>query len=148
LAVEQKARGERQSWHEAHNSYTQIGSEMGVPAFLLYTGALFYCLKRAISIYRRTRKDPAQIVICRMAASLSMALVIYAVCATFGTYSYTYQFPVLAGLVQAFDVCVRKEMTTTQPVVPARFPTRPVPSTPNPQVSTYVRNRRLRHNRA
>jgi len=148
LADEQKQRGEHQSWHEAHNSFTQLGSEMGLPAFLLYTGALIYSMKRAISIYRRTRKDPTRIAICRMAASLSMALVIYAVCASFGNYSYTFQFPVLAGLVQAFDVCVRKEMNTTPSAVPAHFPTRPVASTPNLQVPTYVRNRRLRHNRA
>jgi O-antigen ligase len=148
LAVEQKARGQYQSWHVAHNSYTQIGSEMGIPGFLLYIGALLYSMKRAASIYRRTRKDPAQIASCRMAASLSMALVIYAVCATFGNYSFTYQFPILAGLVQAFDVCVRKEMNTTPSIIPARSPARPVASTPNPQVPTYVRNRRLRHDRA
>jgi O-antigen ligase len=148
LAVEQKARGQAMSWHEAHNSYTQIGSEMGIPAFLIYLAILIYCLKRAVSIYRQTRKDPARIAICRMAASLSMALVIYAVCATFGNYSYTFQFPVLAGLVQAFDVCVRKEMSRAPLIVPARLPVRPVALTPDPMVPTYVRNRRLRHNRA
>lgn len=77
-----------------------------------------------------------------------MALVIYAVCAFFGNYSYSFYLPVLAGLVQAFDVCVRKEMNTTRSMVPASPPMRPVASTPNPQVPTYVRNRRLRHNRA
>jgi len=145
LAGEQKQRGELQTWHEAHNSYTQIGSEMGIPAFLIYVAALIYCIKRAVSIYWRTRKDPARILTCRMAASLSMSLVIFAICATFGTYSYTFQFPILAGLVQAFDLCVRKEMNTPASIVPARLPTRPVAPTPNPQVPTYVRNRRLRH---
>ncbi len=148
LADEQKDRGQQQSWHEAHNSYTQIGSEMGIPAFLIYTGILLYSMKRAVSIYRRTRNDPARVAIFRMAASLSMALVIYAVCAFFGNYSYSFYLPVLAGLVQAFDVCVRKEMNTTPSIVPTSLPTRPVASTPNPQVPTYVRNRRLRHNRA
>ena len=146
LAGEQKQRGERQTWHEAHNSYAQIGSEMGIPAFLLYMAALVYSMKVAVSIYWRTRKDPAQILACRIAASLSMSLVIFAVCATFGTYSYTFQFPVLAGLVQAFDVCVRREMNTVP--APTRLPMRPVVLTPNPQVPNYVRNRRLRHDRA
>jgi len=148
LADDQKERGQEQSWHEAHNSYTQIGSEMGVPAFLLYVAVLLYSVKRAVSIYRRTRKDPAQAAISRMAASLSMALVIYAICATFGNYSYSFQFPVLAGLVQAFDMCVRKETNAAPSIVPARLPQPLVALTPNPQVSTYVRNRRLRHNRA
>jgi len=148
LAAEQRDRGVQQTWHEAHNSYTQIGSEMGIPALLIFVAALLYCMKRTISIYRRTRKDPTRIAICRMAASLSMALVIYAVCATFGNYSYTFQFPVLAGLVQAFDVCVRKEMNTTPSIVRTRLPTYPIASMPTPQVPTYVRNRRLRHDRA
>lgn len=148
LASEQKSRGELQSWHEAHNSYTQVGSEMGIPAFLIYVSILFYCVKRTVSTYRRTRRDPARIMICRMAAGLSMALVIYLVCAAFGNYSYTFQFPVLAGLVQAFDVCVRKEMKTAASIAPTRFPTLPVALTPNPQVPNYVRNRRLRHDRA
>jgi O-antigen ligase len=148
LAVEQRARGDRETWHEAHNSYTQIGSEMGIPAFLIYVAVLLYCMKRSVSIYWRTRKDPAKILICRMAASLSMALVVFAICATFGNYSYTFQFPVLAGLVQAFDVCVRKEMNTTPSIAPISLPTRPVAVTPNLQVPTYVRNRRLRHGRA
>ena len=148
LAGEQKNRGEAQSWHEAHNSYTQIGSEMGIPGFLLYGSVLLYCLKRTVSTYWRTRRNPARVAIFRMSASLSMALVIFAICAFFGTYSYTYQFPVLAGLVQAFDVCVRKELSRTPSIAPTRLPARPVALTPDPMVPTYVRNRRLRHNRA
>ena len=148
LAGEQKNRGELQSWHEAHNSYTQVGSEMGIPAFLLYVSILLYCMKRTVSTYRRTRRDPARVAISRMSASLSMALVIFAICAFFGTYSYTYQFPVLAGLVQAFDVCVRKEMGTRASIVPTPLPSLPVALTPNSQVPNYVRNRRLRHDRA
>jgi O-antigen ligase len=148
LAGEQKLRGETQTWHEAHNSYAQIGSEMGIPAVLIYVAALIYCMKRTVSIYWRTRRDPARILTRRMAASLSMSLVIFAVCATFGTYSYTFQFPVLAGLVQAFDLCVRREMNTSPSIVPTRLPSRPVAPTPNPEVPTYVRNRRLRHDRA
>ena len=66
LAKEQKDRGEAQSWHEAHNSYTQVGSEMGIPAFLMYTAVLLYSMKRAASIYKRTRKDPARVTIRRM----------------------------------------------------------------------------------
>jgi O-antigen ligase len=147
LASEQEKRGEQETWHEAHNSYTQIGSEMGVPAFLIYVAALLYSMRRAISIYRRTRKDPARIAICGMAASLSMALAIFAIFAAFGTYSYMFHFPVLAGLVQAFDVCVRKEMNTTPSIVPTGLPSRPVALTPNQEVPTYVRNRRLRHTR-
>jgi O-antigen ligase len=124
LASEQKQLGQRQTWKEAHNSFTQLGSEAGIPALALYLAAMLYCMKRTVRVYRSTRGDPNQIVICRMAATLFMALTIFMICGAFGTYSYTFHFPVLAGLVQAFYVCASKEMTTATVSVPARLQTR------------------------
>jgi O-antigen ligase len=129
LASEQKQLGQYQTWHEAHNSFTQLGSEAGIPALGLYLAALLYCVKRTVSVYRRTRGDPNQIVICRMAATLFMALTIFIIFGAFGTYSYTFQFPVLAGLVQAFYVCASKEMKTAAVIVPTRLQTRSAAST-------------------
>jgi O-antigen ligase len=148
LAGEQKQRGEFQTWHEAHNSFTQLGSEAGIPALILFVALVIYCLKRTVSIYRRARGDPNQIVICRMSASIAMSLVIFMISATFGTYSYTIEFPILAGLVQALDVCVRKQLKTAPVVVSAHLQPRLVVPTFNSQVPKYVRNSRIRHNRA
>jgi O-antigen ligase len=148
LAGEQKQRGELQTWHEAHNSFTQLGSEAGFPALIIFIFLVFYCLKRTASIYRRARGDPNQIAICRMAASLFMALVIFVISATFGTYSYTIEFPILAGLIQALDVCVRNEIKNAPVIVPARLQTRTAAPALHSQVPNYVRNSRLRHNRA
>lgn len=143
LAGEQKQRGEFQTWHEAHNSFTQLGSEAGIPALCIFLTVVFYCLKRTVSIYRRSRRDPNQIVITRMAASLALALVIFLISATFGTYSYTMEFPILAGLVQALDVCVRKEIKAASTVTPARPQTRlatPAFDSPRPE---YARTSQL-----
>ena len=148
LANEQEKRGELQTWHEAHNTFTQLGSEAGIPALLIYLAIVFYCLKRTISIFRSARRDPDQIVICRMAASLVMSLVIFVTCAAFGTYSYTVQLPVLAGLVQAFDVCVRKERTTARAIVAATLPAPLAAPVLKPQTPNYVRNSLLRKSRA
>jgi O-antigen ligase len=147
LAAEQKERGEYQTWHEAHNSFTQLGSEAGIPALLLYVGVVVYCLKRTISIYRRTRHDPNRILICRLAGSLAMSLVVFAICASFGNYSYTFHLPIVAGLVQAFDVCVRRDMMSAPAIVPVLSQVRPITPTQNSKVPNYVRNRRLRDRR-
>ena len=139
LASEQKQLGQHQTWHEAHNSFTQLGCEAGLPALGFYVAALLYCMKRTIRIYRRTRGDPNQIVICRMAAILAMALCIFIIFGAFGTYSYTFQFPVLAGLVQAFYVCASKEMKTAAVIVPARLQTRsaaPTSRLPSARIGT------------
>jgi O-antigen ligase len=124
LAAEQKQLGQHQTWREAHNSFTQLGSEAGIPALGLYLAAMFYCMKRTVRVYRSARGDPNQIVICRMAATLFMALTIFLICGAFGTYSYSFHFPVLAGLVQAFYMCASKEMKTAAVIVPARLQTR------------------------
>jgi O-antigen ligase len=129
LASEQKQLGQRQTWHEAHNSFTQLGCEAGIPALGLYLVALLYCVNRTVRIYRRARGDPNQIVICRMAATLFMALTIFLICGALGTYSYTFHFPVLAGLVQAFYMCASKEMETGALIVPARLRMRPAAPT-------------------
>jgi len=157
LAEEQAKRGERQTWHEAHNSFTQLGSEAGIPALCIYLGIVIYSLKRTVSTYLLTRNDPNRILICRMAGTLVMALLVFTICATFGTYSYTFHLPVLAGLVQAFDVSARREMSKTQAVAPLGLETRlALPSLTTqalttqalaPQASNYVRNRRLRNSR-
>jgi O-antigen ligase len=148
LASEQKQLGQRQTWREAHNSFTQLGSEAGIPALGLYLAAMLYCMKRTVSIFRRARGDPNQIVICRMAATLIMALTIFVIFGAFGTYSYSFHFPVLAGLMQAFYLCASKEMKTAAVIVPARLQSRSATPTLHSQVPKYVRNSRLRHNRA
>jgi O-antigen ligase len=81
LASEQKQLGQLQTWREAHNSFIQLGCEAGIPALGFYLAAMLYCMKRTIRVYRRARGDP-----------------------------YTFHFPVLPGLVQAFYVCASKEM--------------------------------------
>jgi O-antigen ligase len=147
LAGEQKQLGQRQTWREAHNSFTQLGCEAGIPALGLYLAALLYCMTRTIRVYRRARADPNQIVICRVAATLVMALTIFIICGAFGTYSYSFHFPVLAGLAQAFYVCASKEMNPAAVFVP-RLQTRSATPTLHSQVPKYVRNSRIRHNRA
>jgi O-antigen ligase len=147
LAGEQEKEGKIQTWHEAHNSFTQISSEAGIPAFALYAAILLYCMKRTISIYRRARRDPNRLVISQMAGTLAVSLLIFGIGATFGTYSYTIHLPVLAGLVQAFDVYVTKEMKTAPAPVASPERTRLATPTLNPKVPSYVRNRRLRDRR-
>jgi O-antigen ligase len=163
LAGEQKKQGEFQTWHEAHNSFSQIGSEAGIPAVIICFAILFYCFKRTIAIYYRSRRDPKRIATTRMAAALFMALVVFTVCAAFGNYAYSFHLPLLAGLVQAFDIAVRKNAQAVPaapvpvrqqiPASPMRHPfaaalnasavRRPVAPVVNARIPNYVRNRRL-----
>ncbi len=147
LAGEQKRLGETETWHEAHNSFTQLSSEAGIPAFALYAAVLLYCFKRTLSIYYQTRRDPSRVVISQMAGTLAVSLLVFTIGAAFGNYSYAVLLPILAGLVQAFDVYVRKEMKTVPATVTSPQPTILATPTLNPRVPNYVRNRRLRDRR-
>jgi O-antigen ligase len=40
-AADAKAHGEPPTWHETHNLYTQMSSELGIPGLILFAGALF-----------------------------------------------------------------------------------------------------------
>ena len=113
LAGEQKSHGQVQTWHEAHNSFTQMGSETGIPGLLLYAGIVIYCLKRSISLYRQGRGNPSQVMVRDMAGALAIAMVVFVVCAIFGNYAYTFHLAVLAGLIQALDAGARKEREGT-----------------------------------
>lgn len=147
LSGEQEKRGEHGSWHEAHNSFVQVGSEAGLPAFAIYLAIWLYCLKRTVSTYRRARKDPKQLTTARMAACLSMSLIAFGVCAAFGNYSYSFHLPVLAGLVQAFDLSVRREAKEAAAVaaVPVNIPPvniQPSIQAPKPQAPENFRHPR------
>jgi O-antigen ligase len=110
--------GEREDvrgWRQTHNTYTQISSEAGLPALLLYCGALAFCLRRTAAIHRAARGEPRWAQLASMAFCLRLALVGFAVAALFGSVGYLMQFPILAGLTSAFVGCAEKEMSRKPP---------------------------------
>ena len=105
--------GERSGWHETHNTYTQISSEAGLPAFLLYLAALWSCIRTTYSHYRNVRdRDPTS---AAVAYFIFMSLCVYAVSAIFASLAYDFMFPVFAGIAVAFDHAVRQETPAAQP---------------------------------
>ena len=86
------------TWLGTHNSYTQVSSELGIPAFLFFVAALAMALKGPHSIYRRTRGDPRLEDMGNAALALHYCLVIYAVTVLFEHIAYTVMLPVFGGL--------------------------------------------------
>ena len=91
-------------WHETHNSYTQISSECGIPAFLFYMAALVLTFK----VFNRGRKsrDPN---IAEISSVLSLMLVSFGVCMFFLAQGYGFGFPVMGGLAIAIDRALKQE---------------------------------------
>ena len=115
------------TWLGTHNSYTQVSSELGIPAFLFFVAALAMALKGPYSIYRRTCGDPRLEDMGNAALALHYCLVIYAVTVLFEHIAYTIMLPVFGGLaaclVRTAAVEIQRIQATPLPVSmsPAMF---------------------------
>jgi O-antigen ligase len=100
--------GLRGSWHETHNSYTQISSECGIPALLFYLAAAISTFMLLGRIRRRAkaygRKEVAAAAFC-----ITVSLVGYSIAALFVNFGYRFYFPAISGLVVSMWYAVRHD---------------------------------------
>jgi O-antigen ligase len=89
------------SWLGTHNSYTQVSSELGIPAFCFFVAIIFMATKGPYQLYCRTRGDPRTEDIGSIALGLHYAMVVYAVTVLFEHIAYSVMLPVFAGLAVA-----------------------------------------------
>jgi hypothetical protein len=89
------------TWLGTHNSYTQVSSELGIPAFLFFSAAIFLATKWPYDLYRKTRDDPRTADIGALALGLHYAMLVYGVTVLFEHIAYTVMLPVFAGLSAA-----------------------------------------------
>ena len=115
------------SWLGTHNSYTQVSSELGIPAFLFFVSAVGLALKGPYSIYKKTRGDPRLEALGTMALGIHYCMIIYAVTILFEHIAYTIMMPVFGGmavsLVRTAEIEIKRIQATPMPVTmaPAMF---------------------------
>ena len=86
-------------WGAAHNSFVQMGAELGVPGLLLFVGLIagaFRSLRRVVSA--RSGAGPTTDEVARLAQSLMAALVAFVVGAFFLSLGYADLLYMLAAL--------------------------------------------------
>jgi O-antigen ligase len=136
LAGDPRLKGTRLRYRQPHNTYTQLSSETGVPGLLLYGAALIYCLGKSYKMYKVTRVHRELQRVTNMAYHLWLSLFVFTVSGFFASYAYDFTFPVLAGLLIAFERSFRIELTGYfQSHVAARQPSpaaSPYPLAPSP----------------
>ena len=95
-------RGKGLKWGPPHNSYLQVGAELGVPGLLLFLAFLvsvFRALRAPpMGIGPPDRTDPARIEHARLAQSLAASLIGFAVGSFFLTLAYHDMLYILAAL--------------------------------------------------
>jgi O-antigen ligase len=105
--LDHQARGLRPPWQVSHNAFTQVSSEAGIPALLLYLAALIFTVRTSFRIYQRTRGRPELASIANMGYCLRLAAVTFTSAAFFTSIAYQYYFTTLAGLTYALDRAAR-----------------------------------------
>jgi O-antigen ligase len=104
-------------WHETHNTYTQVASECGFPAFFLFIGGTLSAFLLLNSTWRQARQRPD----CKDIAAASffamLAMVAFCTAIFFLSFAYYFYLPALAGLAIALDRTARAEFVSRAALV-------------------------------
>ena len=88
-------------WLGTHNSYTQVSSELGIPALCFFVAAIVMSLRAPYQVYQQTRGDPRTEDIAQVSLGLHYAMIVYVVTIFFEHIAYTVMLPVFGGLASA-----------------------------------------------
>lgn len=108
-----------QSWKGTHNTYTQISSEAGIPALLLFLALLFFSVRGMSRIYRSCAGKPEldELVLLARATQASILSFMFASC--FAHLAYDYYFYYLAGFSVALQSVYNRVKNQEASAVPA-----------------------------
>jgi O-antigen ligase len=108
-------------WHQAHNTYTQVSAECGIPAFLIYVAMMVATFRAALKIRRRTAGKPGFHDLHALSLAMFMILAGFALNAAFASLAYLTTFPMLAALADGLYRTAEREIVArerSQSVVP------------------------------
>ncbi|HVR69209.1 MAG TPA: O-antigen ligase family protein, partial [Vicinamibacteria bacterium] len=80
------------SWAAVHNSYLQVGMELGLPGLALYVALVVSTLKTVGRVVRGTRGDPAHTELFWLASGLQISLIAFAFAAMLHPAAYNFYF--------------------------------------------------------
>jgi len=125
MAGEASREGRRARWSVSHNTFTQVSSEMGIPALLLYLAAIWSAFRDALRMRSLSLRNGSG-----YGDALATALLVSLTCACvssfFGSNAYVAWLPLLMGLSAAFRLSLQRELE--RPVAAPAVPTPAVPT--------------------
>ena len=89
--------GVHSAWLGTHNSYTQVSSECGIPAFICYCAVLVLSFRSNWRLYWRCRDNPVLKDVANLSFCLLAGVLVYAVSTFFFHIAYSGGLPQLAG---------------------------------------------------
>jgi O-antigen ligase len=100
-------------WVGAHNTYTQISSEAGIPALGFYLALLISSILALTRISRRANRIPGEEAhdIAGMGWALNASLALYCICALFNHMAYEPTMPLMAAIALAISRAAPGELS-------------------------------------
>jgi len=112
---EARADGKHGAWQVPHNTYTEVSSEMGIPGFAFFIGAMGSTLLLLNRTYKRCRNIPRLHDAMNAAFCLTASFIGFGVAITFLSMAYSFYLPFLSGMAVALAAAVDKELAKTAP---------------------------------
>jgi O-antigen ligase len=113
------------AWHQTHNMYTQVSSELGIPGFILFMTLVVYAF-RSLGRVMRMRltypKDPGIAEAAHIARWLRLALIGMATSGLFLSVAYTQELYILLALSLGIGDISQRLLIKRAPVQPAAVP--------------------------
>jgi len=77
-------------WYRTHNTFTELSSEAGLPALMLFIWLLIVVLRKMNGVSKRLHTDPSRTQLCLMARATTISVVSFALGGLFANLSYDY----------------------------------------------------------
>src|SRR6266478_2052770 len=79
VAGEQEKKGEHADWLGTHNSYTEVASEAGLPAFIFYLATIVTCIRMNYRLFQRSRNRPGLESIAGLSFCMFLSMFAYSI---------------------------------------------------------------------
>jgi O-antigen ligase len=96
-------------WQEAHNTFTQVSSECGIPGAILFIAGIVSTFLLLNRTFRQTRNRPDCADIRAAVFCVSLALVAFCTAIAFVNFAYFFYLPAMAGLAIAMSKAAQVE---------------------------------------
>jgi O-antigen ligase len=113
-----RAEGLHGNWHATHNTYTQISSEVGIPAAIFFIAALVSAYRLMSRTLRQARARPPSrenAMIAAGAFCVLIAIVAFSCSVFFLSLAYQFYFLALTGIAIALSRGAQREWSIPQP---------------------------------
>jgi O-antigen ligase len=120
VAISEGAR--RGMWHVTHNMYTQVSSEVGIPALLCFIGIIVNCFRATTYAQKALKKIPQARALLRTVFMLRLSIVGFAIGGFFLSVAYGDTLPLFAALTTVVGSVARQFANNSgQPAANERF---------------------------